>query len=392
MKKKILATLFISALSINILTGCSDNSDDSAPTTHTHEYVDDTVVPPTCTEKGYTKKVCSICNDTTQTDFIEPLNHNYTDTIVAPTCTEKGYTKKVCSICNDTTQTDIVEALNHNYTDTIVAPTCTEKGYTNRVCSICNDTTQVDIVEALNHNYADTTVAPTCTGKGYTQRICSICNDTIILNEVAALNHSYNDIVVPATCQAQGYTEHSCSRCNNHYIDGYTDATGHSYNNGTTIAATKEQRGYTLYKCNNCTQEIKDNYTDFHPVPSQVYADMLALEAAYPSGMQWTNDNYYGWNGGVYSGGYGCAGFAFMLSDAAFGYLPARKHTDFSNIKVGDILRINGDTHSVIVLALNDSGVTVAEGNYGGRIHWYREISYETINEKGTYVMTRYPQ
>ena len=51
---------------------------------------------------------------------------------------------------------------------------------------------------------------------------------------------------------------------------------------------------------------------------------MLALKASYPEGTPYTNNNYYAWHGGLYSGGYGCAGFAFMLSDAAFGTLPAR--------------------------------------------------------------------
>ncbi len=119
---------------------------------------------------------------------------------------------------------------------------------------------------------------------------------------------------------------------------------------------------------------------------------MIAFETTYPSGTPWTNDNYYGWKGGVFSGGYGCAGFTFMLSDAAFGCLPARMHTDFTNIKVGDILRINSNSHSVIVLSVNDNSVTVAEGNYNSSVHWYREITYSVLNENGTYVMTRYPE
>lgn len=121
-----------------------------------------------------------------------------------------------------------------------------------------------------------------------------------------------------------------------------------------------------------------------------IYAKMIALKEEYPEGMKWTNDNYYAWKGGIYSGGYGCAGFAFMLSDAAFGSLPARKHTDFSKVRVGDILRINNDTHSVIVLEVKMDGVIVAEGNYNSSIHWGRGISFSSIKETGTYVLTRY--
>lgn len=124
-----------------------------------------------------------------------------------------------------------------------------------------------------------------------------------------------------------------------------------------------------------------------------IYNAMIALKSEYPEGMRWTNDNYYGWKGGIYSGGYGCAGFAFMLSDAAFGSLPARKYYEYSvsDIRVGDILRTNNDSHSVIVLQKISGGVVVAEGNYNSSIHWGRKFSDNELT-KLTYIMTRYPE
>jgi len=122
-----------------------------------------------------------------------------------------------------------------------------------------------------------------------------------------------------------------------------------------------------------------------------VYDTMIALKADYPERMPWTNANYYAWNGGIFSGGYGCAGFAFILSDAAFGDLKARTHEDFGNIRVGDILRVDNDSHSVIVLSVDASMVTIAEGNYNSSIHWGRTITRAKLWETGTYVMTRYP-
>ena len=120
---------------------------------------------------------------------------------------------------------------------------------------------------------------------------------------------------------------------------------------------------------------------------------MLALKASYPEGTPYTNNNYYAWHGGLYSGGYGCAGFAFMLSDAAFGTLPARKYTDYSKIRVGDILRINNDAHSVIVTEIYDDHVVIAEGNYGGAVHWGRTLTFQKINDGSTvYAITRYPE
>lgn len=127
---------------------------------------------------------------------------------------------------------------------------------------------------------------------------------------------------------------------------------------------------------------------------SERYDAMMALQEKYPEGTPWTNDNFYEWKGGIYSGGYGCAGFAFMLSDAAFGDAPARKHNDIMNIRVGDILRLGNDTHSVIVLEVTDTSVTVAEGNYNGKVHWGREIQKEQFHNSMemtiTYILTRY--
>lgn len=128
------------------------------------------------------------------------------------------------------------------------------------------------------------------------------------------------------------------------------------------------------------------------PTQEQAYASMIALKSQYPEGMPWTNDNFYAWRGGIYSGGYGCAGFAFILSDAAFGSLPARIIYNFSyeDVRVGDILRVNNDSHSVVVLQVNSTGIVIAEGNYNSSIHWGRTMTKNQVLN-ATYLMTRYP-
>jgi hypothetical protein len=122
----------------------------------------------------------------------------------------------------------------------------------------------------------------------------------------------------------------------------------------------------------------------------QVYNIMIAQKANFPEGMHYTNDDYYGWNGGIYVGGYGCAAFAFYLSDLAFGNTKAVIHRDYSDIKVGDILRVYNNTHSVIVLEVKADSVIIAEGNYNSSIHWGREMSMSEIQDSQSYIMTRY--
>ena len=88
------------------------------------------------------------------------------------------------------------------------------------------------------------------------------------------------------------------------------------------------------------------------PTPAEVYDAMTALkdQDAYKEGTPWTNDEpysdskgYYRWKGGTLGGvnivAVGCVAFAFILSDTAFGSLPARMYAAggfiYEDIKVG---------------------------------------------------------
>lgn len=148
---------------------------------------------------------------------------------------------------------------------------------------------------------------------------------------------------------------------------------------------------------------------------SQVYDKMIALrydrspDSLYSEGKPWTNFYPYGtgegsikdsytWKGGKIKGassGVGCAAFAFILSDEAFGDMPARAIDrggfTFEDVKVGDILRVNGNSHFVIVLQKSVGGVTVAEGNYNKSVHWGRAMSEAEVMG-ADFIITRYPE
>ena len=131
---------------------------------------------------------------------------------------------------------------------------------------------------------------------------------------------------------------------------------------------------------------------------TSAYNAMIALKAQYPEGMPWTNDNTYRWRGYnypnyIYAIGGGCAGFAFILSDAAFGDLPARyvDNPTYDDIRVGDILRVNNDSHSVIVLEKYTDHIVIAEGNYNASIHWGRTMTKDETMRTLTNLTTRYP-
>ncbi len=138
------------------------------------------------------------------------------------------------------------------------------------------------------------------------------------------------------------------------------------------------------------------------PTPQEAYEAMIALQSKFPEGMHWTDasSGTYTWKGGrgengeIATMGTGCVNFAFQLSDAAFGTLPARmlkeNEFEFADIHVGDILRITYG-HSVIVLQVNDDSMVIAEGNYNQSIHWGRVVTKSEV-EQSVHVLTRYPK
>ncbi len=116
---------------------------------------------------------------------------------------------------------------------------------------------------------------------------------------------------------------------------------------------------------------------------------LLALKRKYPEGMSWTEEKEYAWHGGIWKRGFGCAAFAFLLSDALYGEKAAKKSVDFVHIEVGDVIRIVEDTHFVVVLEVHKNEIVVAEGNYDGKVHWGRKIKRTEIGKEKDYILKR---
>lgn len=154
--------------------------------------------------------------------------------------------------------------------------------------------------------------------------------------------------------------------------------------------ATRAQLAQILM---NYTSRMGQDAATPVPTEKEVNKIMLSFKNEYYEGRRWTDADYYDWNGGVFMYGTGCVAFAMILSDAAFGNLPARvvSPVKFKDVRVGDILRVNYNSHSVIVLEVKSNSVVVAEGNYNGTIHWGRTLSKAEV-ESANYRMTRYPQ
>lgn len=124
-----------------------------------------------------------------------------------------------------------------------------------------------------------------------------------------------------------------------------------------------------------------------------VYDAIIAMKEDYPEGMSWTNDDFYAWKGGgMYYGGYGCVAFAYRMSDAAFGYLPADEPLDYDPalLRVGDMIRYDG--HTIVILEVQSDAFIVTEGNFNYSVHWGRKVSFASLEGTVDYYTSRYPE
>lgn len=97
-----------------------------------------TVKEPTCDqEKGQGKQVriCKNCGDSDEREIAPLATHDLVQTVVAPTCTERGYTIFSCKGCGMVYRDLFVPALEHEYDDGVYeAATCTTPGRVKYTC------------------------------------------------------------------------------------------------------------------------------------------------------------------------------------------------------------------------------------------------------------------
>ncbi len=78
-----------------------------------------------------------------------------------------------------------------------------------------------------------------------------------------------------------------------------------------------------------------------------------------------------------------CLGFAALLSDLVFGEdAPVSTFTDYTQLRVGDHIRLELTEHSMTVLTVAEEGITVVECNRDYehcRISWGRFLSWEEL-------------
>ena len=175
--------------------------------------------------------------------FGEPHSHEYKETIVAPTCTEKGYTLHECE-CGDSFKDNYIDEIDHTPVEVgYKAPTCTEDGHTAGTrCSVCGTSIKdSETIGKLGHTTEPLSgKKATCTEDGLTEgEKCSVCGE--ILKEqqtIPATGHDYSTWTFEreVTCTQSGLRVSICPDCG-HRTEEIIKAHGHRARAGAAATA-----------------------------------------------------------------------------------------------------------------------------------------------------------
>lgn len=273
-------------------------------TDYEHKYTD-TVIPPTCTERGCTVHLCS-CGDKREDSYTPPLGHSYKDGI----CVR-------CGILDPNKDTPH----KHDFIPIVTKPTCLTEGFTTYTCS-CGECYTKDYVSAVGHKtQLQNAKAAGCLTGGYTgDEVCTVCGKVFKQGSVIfALGHDPQPARVKApTCTESGYTgDLICTRC------------GDMTQTGTTVAAA----GHKFFGgvCSVCGTKGAEAVPEFDDVkPGAFYFD--AVQWAVENGI--TN----GTGKNTFSPNNVCSRYQIvMFLWRAAGQPEAKAAVSFADVKPGDI-------------------------------------------------------
>lgn len=137
--------------------------------------------PPTYEEYGEKTLHCKNCN-ATMTEKVLPTKYTFTVTVVPPTCTEDGYTMHKCNQDDSLSYKDnFVHSTGHHAAKRVIEPTCKEEGRTEIYCKVCGDVSSTfDFTPKKDHTWDNgvVTTEPTAEKEGVKTYTCTVCNET----------------------------------------------------------------------------------------------------------------------------------------------------------------------------------------------------------------------
>lgn len=148
----------------------------------------------TCTEDGYRKVECTVCDELAVDEFLPAAGHTEgAETKQDATCTEDGWRKVECTVCGELAVDEVLPAAGHTEgEEQYIEVECTVDGATYTVCEVCGEIASYEVTApAPGHSYKLSEKAPTCTEAGEHSFACH-CGDSHTYT-VPALGHSWGD-------------------------------------------------------------------------------------------------------------------------------------------------------------------------------------------------------
>lgn len=234
----------------------------------------------TCSEEGGYDYYCTRCNEYVH-QTIPKLSHTFssnTAVVKEPTCTEGGFSSRVCSACGETEydyykglygeqswlssyKTNLTDPLGHDWVLAEDTATCVHDGVKTYECSRCDETKSEPSAKSDNHKFHIITTSATCTEDGYSKLVCDLCGEEFIDSYQEALGHDYvSQITQAPTCEEDGIETFTCSRCGDSYTERI-EKTAHQYSSEVTTEPTCTEKGVKTYTCTLCG----DSYTEDIP-------------------------------------------------------------------------------------------------------------------------------
>ena len=242
--------------------------------THVHKEVipalgytfTETIVPPTCTEDGYTLHTCNENSAKTYQDTpVAALGHQYKEVTTPATCGAPGSVDNVCERCNDKQHvSDLPATGEHQWDEGVVMkePTATETGIKTFTCKVCQATKTEDIAKVHTHDYTrlgEIVKESSCKTEGERWVYCNYegCNERVLKPMPAIGSHDWDfanaECLKKATCTEQGTMLMHCKRDASHTMTYSYGGTGHVWNEGViTTPPTYDEYGVKTLHCKNC--------------------------------------------------------------------------------------------------------------------------------------------
>ena len=197
--------------------------------------------------------------------------------------------------------------------------------------------------------------------------------------------------------------------------DGSGDGPGDNTGDNTGDTPTEITRSPFAFQGSENVQQMMDRLnaeapkyyegylTNGKPITEENIKAMLAeAEKGMPDKTVWTADLFYDYYTNCFPGYRqvgGCHSFAAALSDYVFGKnAPAKKHQDFDNLKVGDVIwwkdSSDGYDHVVFVTDMQSANEYICcNGNSSKKVWWNRKdnvAEWSQTQRAETYVYSRY--